>query len=171
MIGISDSKTGQASVSPIITFVLLVVFLFGFLMINVWGGTIVDEFVPEITTAKGYTNESVDLITQADSNYDSLFDSIGVFVLIGLWILTFVLAYNSSNSPMLGVLAIILVVIVSLVGMILSNAWDDISSESDLSTAAGNMPMLDYILDNFLLFIIVIGMTLVLGFFLGASNT
>jgi len=163
-------KKGQGAVGAIITFVLVVVFIFGFIMINNFGQTVIDEFVPEFTEANGYSNESIAPITNVDNNYGGLVDGIGMFILIGLWILIFILAYNSSQSPFVGFLAIILVVIIALVGMIFSNTWEDMTSDSDFGNASTNFPMLNFVLTNYLLWVIVIGFTMVIGFFMGSQG-
>lgn len=166
--GILNFKKAQAS--GILTFVLLVVFVFGFIMINSWGDTIVDEFTGEFTEANGYSNESIAAITTADTGYSPVIDSIGMLVIIALWILVFVLAYNSSSHPALAFLSIIIVVILAFVGMMLANTWTDMTDDSDFSSKATSYPMLNFVMTNFLVWVLAFGFTMILGFFLGARN-
>ena len=161
----------KAQAGGILTLVLLVVFVFGFIMINSWGDTIVDEFAVEFTEANGYTNESIAVINQADTTYPSVVDSIGMLAIIGLWILVFVLAYNSNSHPALAFLSIIIVVILALVGMMLSNTWTDMTDDTDFSSKATAYPMLNFVMTNYLVWVLAFGFTMVLGFFLGARNS
>lgn len=167
-------KKGQEGVNPvaaIITMTLLVVFVFGFIMINSWGSTIVDEFSTEFTINNGYSNESIAVIDNAETTYPGMVDSIGMFVIVGLWILVFVLAYNANAHPMLGFLSVILVIILALVGMILSNSWEEMTDDPDFSSNATTYPMMNFVLSNYLPWVLVIGFTMILGFFLGARNS
>ena len=75
------------------------------------------------------------------------------------------LAYNSGSSPMLMVVAIFIIVAIGFAGMILSNMWDSISSDANFSSTASELPMTDFLLQNYLLVILVMGFsTLIVGF-------
>lgn len=124
----------------------------------------------EITTDNGYTNESVAAMTTTTNNYSNVFDGIGMLIFVGLWILSMIFAYNGSNHPFLAFLAIFIVVIVAVVGMILSNTWEDISTDADISDSANGFPMVSFVLTNYLTFVIVVGLTMVLSLFLGARQ-
>jgi uncharacterized membrane protein YidH (DUF202 family) len=171
---IRRSKRGQdggGSVAAIIALVVVVVFTFAFVLVNSWGQTLIDEFQTEFTSANGYSNESIAVITNADNTYSGVVDSIGMFIVVGLWILVFGLAYNSGQSPILGFLAVIIVMIVGLVGMILGNSWDEYVADPDMSHLPTDYPMMNFVLSNYLPWVLVIGFTMILGFFLGARNT
>jgi len=163
-------SSGQGAGSAIVAFVLLVVFLFAFVMVNMWGDTLLDEFTTEFSN-ENYTAEAQTALAVTSNTYGGGIDSIGMLVLVGLWILSLVLAYNSSSHPMLGVLTVILVGIIGLVGMLLSNSWDEISTDADFSSAASSFPMLDWVLDHYLVFVLVIGFTVAIAFFMGASQS
>ena len=129
-----------------------------------------DEMGVEITTSNGYTNESVAAMTSTSNNYTSVMDGIGMLIFIGLWLLSLIFAYNGSNNPFLAFLAIIIVVIVGLVGMILSNTWEDISTDPDINGSASGFTLVGFVLTNYLTFVIVMGLTMVLSMFLGARQ-
>ena len=156
--------------AAILAFVLVVVFVFAFININIWGEELINEMTGEITTANGYTNESVAVITSADNNYSSLMDGVAIFAFLGFWLLAVILAYNSASHPFIGVLAVLLVIVVAVVGMMLSNTWSDISTDSDVSTIAAGFPMSGFILDNYLLYVLAVGVSVVLAFFWGANS-
>lgn len=168
---IRRARKGQGAATAIITLVLVVAFVFAFIMVNSFGTTLIDEFTTEFTTANGYSNESIAVIDNAGTWYPGVVDSISMFILVGLWILVFVLAYNANQSPLVGFLAIIIVVIIGLVGMILGNSWEEMTDDADFSRNATDYPMTNFVLSNYLPWVIVIGFTMVLGFFLGARNS
>lgn len=165
--GTLDSK-GQAE--GIVMLVLLVVFVFAFVMINMWGTELLDTFTAEFA-AENYTAEAQTALAVTNNTYSGGVDSIGMLAIIGLWLLAMVLGYNASSHPMLGFLALVLVGVIGLVGMLLSNSWYDISTDSDFSSVSGNFTMLDWVLDHYLIFVLVIGFSVALSFFAGASNS
>lgn len=150
--------------------VLLVAFVFAFTMVNMWGTEILSTFTTEFAT-ENYTSEAQTALAVTSNTYSGGVDSIGMVAIIGLWILAMILAYNASSHPMLGFFAILLVGIIGLVGMLLSNSWYEISTDPDFSSVSGNFTMLDWVLDHYLLFVIVIGFTVAMSFFAGASRT
>lgn len=171
---ILDSKKGQNGggvLGAFLMMVLVVVIIYGIAQVNIFGGEIVDEIALEINVGNNYTAESIAPITSMQNNYNPLMDGIVGLALIGLWILGMAMAYNASTHPYLGVLALLLVVILGLVGMILSNTWEDVAHDTDLANQTSNQPLTDFILTNYLLFVIIIGGTISLAFFLGASNS
>jgi hypothetical protein len=95
----------------------------------------------------------------------SVFDSSVMIVLVGTWLLCLGLAYNSGSSPLLLVVALFIIVALAFAGMILSNAWDAVSESVGLEAGLSGMPMTNYVLSNFLIYILVVGFsTLMVAF-------
>lgn len=53
-----------------------------------------------------------------------------------------------------------------IVGGILSNAWEEITDESEVSSLVTEFPMTDFILNNYLLVVGVIGFSALIGIIL-----
>lgn len=164
------SKKAQAA-QGIMILVLVVVFIFAFIMVNMWGSTVMDVFTDEITEENGYTNESVTAVTGMTDAYPDTLDGIGVFILGGLWILVLIMGYNAHSHPLVGFLAIIIVIIIGLAGMIISNTWDEMNDDSEISSITVNYPMMSFVMNNYLLVVLVVGFSMVAAMFIGSSQS
>jgi hypothetical protein len=91
----------------------------------------------------------------------SVNDSGIAIILVGAWLLCLGLAYNSGGSPLLLVVSLFIVVLLGFVGMLLSNAWAEVSTDSGLSGVVDSLPITNFILSNFLVFVLVIGFSVV----------
>jgi hypothetical protein len=92
------------------------------------------------------------------------FDSAVVIVFVGVWLLCLGLAYNSGSSPMLMVVAILVIVALGFTSMILSNTWDDLAGDESFSATRDTLPMTGFLLDHYLLVCLTMGFsTLVIG--------
>ena len=161
----------KAQAGVIVMFVLAVVFIFVFIMVNMWGSEIMGVFNEEITSANGYTNESVTAVAGMTAAYPATLDSIGGLVLVGLWILIMILGYNAHKHPLIGALAIFLVGFVAIVGMMISNVWSEMNADAEISTVTANYPMMSFVINNYLITVLVIGFSMVLAMFLGSSQS
>jgi hypothetical protein len=99
--------------------------------------------------------------SQTDST-GSVFDSSIAIVLVGVWLLCMGLAYNSQGSPLLLVVALFIIVALGFVGMILSNSWEEFSESGGFTDVADSYPITNFVLTNYLIFVIVLGFTTLL---------
>jgi ABC-type uncharacterized transport system permease subunit len=63
------------------------------------------------------------------------------------------------------VVALFIIVALAFAGMILSNAWEAVADSTGLEAGLSGMPMTNYVLSNFLIYILVVGFsTLMVAF-------
>jgi len=103
----------------------------------------------------------VQMQNQTDAT-GSVFDAGIMIVLVIMWLLCLGLAYNSGSSPLLFVVAIFIIVALSFAGMMLSNTWDAVSSSDGFEDALSDMPMTNYVLQYYLVYVLIVGFTTLL---------
>ena len=148
---LKESRRGQF-VQLVLFVVVFVVFAFIFVASNMAGNKINDMIQ---TSDMDSQSKSV-----MQSNTDSqplVFDSGGVFILVIVWLLLLGLAYNAPTNPFLAVAVIVILVALGFVGMILSNMWNSMYTDADLATYAHNFPIMNMILQNYLVVILLMG--------------
>lgn len=144
--------------------ILLIVLVFGLAVVYVFTSQAMSGINDSLQADVELSNSSKATMQAATDSYASTFDSIIVFVLVGLWILCLIMAYNSGDNPVLAIFSIIIIAALAVVGAILSNAWEEMSTDSELSTFANDFPMTGYVLDHYMTVVLVIAFsTLMVG--------
>lgn len=148
------SKRGQW-----VQLTLLIVVLFALGITFLFLGMVTEDINGEIQDEVSMSNQSKLMMqTQADSQ-GSVFDTSIVIVLAGLWLLCLALAYTAQGNPLLLVVAMFIIVALGVVGMILSNAWEEFRASDGFSSVAGDYGITNFILSNYLVFVVVMGFT------------
>lgn len=124
----------------------------------VWALTFMSQSLvnDDIQTDTSMSNESRAVMQEQVDAYPSTFDGGIGFVAAFIWILVMGLAYKGSSNPIFIIAAILVIVAIGFVGMILSNAWSEIDSDASLSPYTNEFPIADFILSNFLVYILVV---------------
>lgn len=113
-------------------------------LIVFWNAVASMSFWSESTTALKIKDDG----QQAVDNFDFML----VMAWFGLHLGIIVLAYLLRTHPVVYVAGIILTAILVMVAAPISNAWEDITADSDLSTAASSIPKANYIMHKLPLF-------------------
>lgn len=92
----------------------------------------------------------------AQQAYDQM-DWISVVVYFSLHIGIIVLAFALRSHPVVYVIGILLIVILVMVAVPLSNAWEEIIQDNEFTTAVTNIPKLDYIMGKLPIFEMIWG--------------
>ena len=157
-----EGKQGQ-----FVQVILLIVIVFALLLVYVFTSQAFSGINDSFQADQSLTNESKAQLQSSVDAYPSTFDGIVVFVLVGLWILCLIFAYNAGSNPVLGVFAFLIIAALAVVGAILSNAWEDISEDSAMSSFASDFPMSSYILNHYVVVVLVVGFS---SFMVGLSR-
>lgn len=96
-----------------------------------------------------------------ENSWDYAFLTIMVASVIGLLILSWVLA---SNPGMFFLLFIIVMIFAGLAGY-LANAWDAIMGDTVFSASVASFPIMDFIIGHYLSTVVVTGLLMLLVFF------
>lgn len=124
--------------------------------------------------AEIWTGSSIGTKIQNDAQTAvNQFDWIYVLVWFGFHLGILAVSFLLRTHPAMYIIGILIIAITVLLAAPLSNAYDDLTGESDLISASNSMPMTGYILDNlpklemiwgFLTLIILLGLAKSEGF-------
>jgi hypothetical protein len=123
------------------------------------------DFRTEMEADPTFQPEAKAQLQQSDNTYAPLMDGLFIFVLAGLWIAAIVFSFRIDTHPIFMVLSIILLAFILFVGAILSNTYQEISTEPDLLAAHDEFPMMNFVFDNFLIIILAIAFSIFLALF------
>jgi multidrug efflux pump subunit AcrB len=137
-------------------FVIVILLALGIIMLVL---TTFQSSINDVVQQSDMDNTSkVHMQAQSDAT-GGTFDAMVMLVLVGTWLLCLGLAYNSGSSPLLLVVALFIIVALAFAGMMLSNAWSAVADSVGLESGLAGMPMTNYVLSNFLVYILVVGFT------------
>lgn len=151
------NKKGQFA-QIIVAVVLLALFLFG--AVFVYQAS--DMINSEIQNDAEFSNEAKTQLNDLNTTYPSLFDGIGMFVFVGLWIFCLVSAYYSDSNPLWLIVALFIIASLGVVGMILNNVWGEIETDATMVSYAASFPMMSFLLSKYLLVVIFMGFSSVM---------
>lgn len=156
-------KKGNAVIDTVL--VLVVLFVFGmFVILGQYLFTVMqNDGLAEIFETSPDANQT---FQENRTRYPTLFDSLFITLLVIIWILTIVASFMIDSHPIFFIVTIILLFFVFISAMFMSNIWDDwVGTDADIEAAADNFPMMNLVMDNFLLFIIFIGGSIALALY------
>lgn len=163
--GLLGSSKGQTVLDGltllIVMFVLAIVAVIAYMGLN--------SLNDDIQASADFTATSKSASQQITDQYPNYLDNAFLFVLILFWILLIVSAFLIDSHPIFFGVMIILLCFVFVVGMALSNAYEELTDDADLSPYKIAFPKTEWIMDHLLLTLIVIGMTSALALY--AKNT
>lgn len=98
--------------------------------------------------------------------YPSMMDNIFVFVMVGLALASIIGASMIRTMPVIFIISIVLLAVIGLVGAEVANFYYDVAvDDSDVNTFAMQMPKAYFVMENYVLFIVVIGLAISLALF------
>lgn len=152
---LNKNKKGQT----VFDLVLLVIVIFVVALAAVFGAYVYDELNDEIQNDADFSAQSKESAEYVNTNYATWFDNIILTILIFLWILLIVSSFLIDAHPVFFIVTVLLLIVVFIAGMAMANSYTELTSDADLSSFAANMPKTAFIFDNFLIILIIIGLT------------
>lgn len=145
--------------------IMVVIVLFTLGLAAVFGYRILSEMNDEMQADADLHTEAKAVMTTVDTNYPSWIDSAFLLTLILLWGLLIVTSFMIDSHPVFFVLTLVLLLFVFIVGMALSNAYQDVTADSDLTASANAFPVINWVMGHFLIVLIVIGLSSALSLY------
>ena len=97
-----------------------------------------------------WTGSSIGTQVQTNAqNAVNQFDFMLILVWVGLHLGILVTAFLLRTHPVIYIVAILITVIIAVIAAPLSNAYDDLKDDAELSSAIDSLPKTTFILDNF----------------------
>ncbi|MBD3253125.1 hypothetical protein GF386_05310 [Candidatus Pacearchaeota archaeon] len=155
------SKRGNAVIDTILF--LLVMVVFG--MVVLIGYQFFGDINTDIQANNDLTNSSKDISADLYDRYPSFFDGLFLFLLILLWGFVIVASFMIDSHPIFFIFAVVLLVFVLFIGGALSNFWDDLATDDDFAGLSANFPITNWILDNLIVVVAVIGLSVIIALY------
>ena len=132
---------------------LAIVLVFVFALINVFTYKVFDEINTDMQSDDGLDNLTKETVDDIHDRFPETMDNALLVILVGFFLMGIVVGYFGSEHPALIILFFVISVFLLIVAMNVSNTWDEVMSDSDLSSLQGDFPITDFVLDNYLLVI------------------
>lgn len=144
------SKKGQMAFFIIL---LGVVLIFVYAVVNMFTYKVFDELNTDIQADASLDAGTKAVVDDLNTRFPETFDNALLMIVIGFFLLSVAVGYFGYEHPALIVLFIVIAAILMLVAMQISNTWDEISNDAELTGMQANFPISDWVLDNYLMVI------------------
>jgi len=94
------------------------------------------------------------------SRFPAVFDGIFAMFFVLLWVAILIAGYMIGAKPIFLVLSIILMASLIIAGIFMSNAYEELMEDSDISDYAAEFPITGFVLTHLLEVLLVIGVSL-----------
>lgn len=147
-IGSSKANLGLDAIFVVVgLFILAVVMIFSYQLYT--------EFNDDIQADPDIDAQAKTTAAGIATNYPGVFDQTFALFLAILWVALIVTTYLIDTNPAFFVIVFIMIIITFVLGMELSNQYEEFSGEDGLSGSAANFPLTNWIMSHLLTIIIV----------------
>lgn len=140
------NKKGQA-----IVLVIIILAVIGLLVLGVSmaiGNRLLTDFNDEVQSDNNvFDNYSQNVSQNLNDRMPKALDSFFLIFAIGLVIAIFIAGLTLDNSPLFLIIAIILLFVLAAIGMVITNSWEEMQQDNDLSISS-SYPNTNYILTH-----------------------
>ena len=144
--------------------VVLVIIIMG--IAAVVGHNVFEDINTDIQADDDIGNTTKEVSGNLFAVYPSLMDNIFLFAFTLLIIFLLVSVFLLDTHPIYFILTIILLISVFIVALLLSNVYEDIMTDSELSDSANEFPFTSWVMDNMVQLIIAIGFLISIALFI-----
>jgi len=155
------NKRGNAVQDTLTALIIIVAFA----IISVFGYKLMSEFNDEWQAEEDITNISKEVTQDFTTDYPIIFDNAFILLVVMLWIGLIVMSFFIDTHPIFFVITLILLIFVFAASAVMSNFFEDLTSEDELQSSIDDMPKIKWVMDNLLIVMIIIGMTTAIALF------
>lgn len=164
-----DSK-GQVRIS--ILDVLLTVILIVILGVFAVSSTkILDDSTQELKDADLVQGDSEEQLDEVNTYWPTFLDGAFVFIFAIFYVGSVYIAFRFGASQEILVLYLVLIIVLVFASGHVSNMWNDVTEVGFLSTDVDKLPMTDWILSNFPVMMMLLGMSDLIAMYFRRSGT
>ena len=98
-------------------------------------------------------------MTSINDGYSNWLDAAILTALVFFWVLLLISSFLIDTHPVFFIVTVVLLMAVFVVSMLISNAYTEITADADLAAFSVNFPFTNFIFDNLLLIMIVMGLS------------
>lgn len=110
-------------------------------------------------------NESKQLMDDMETRYPSVFDGLVVFLFVLLWAFVIVASFWIDSHPIFFILSFILIVFVVIAAAIMGNFYEELFTDTDLSTLVASFPSTYWIMSHIMYLTIAIAVSILLALY------
>lgn len=148
-------RRGQTVIDLLIFVVILVVVA----LVWILAKKVSSDINTELSVDPDFSAEAKQIVQDTDTRMGSTFDNLFLFVIVGLWAFLIISSLFIDSNPIFFIITVILLLAAFVVGGIMSEAFSDISNDDDLSSATSQYPKMTWVMEHFLLVIMIMGFT------------
>ena len=155
------SKKGNVILDSVLFLIVLVVFGIVGVLAAITFNDMADDIQADADIQEIAKNETTALNDRFPSTLD------GAFALMFglLWLAVLVTSFMIDSHPIFFIASIILLIILLAASGMISNAYEEFSADAEFSSMALEFPITSYILQNLLMFVLIIGATIAVALF------
>jgi len=160
-VGILESKKGNVLLESFFIIIVLVALAF----VTIGGYIASEEIQGFLEEDDQLAPEALVIATDINDRYDNTMDGIFAWVLGILWVIVVILSFFVDSHPAFYIVSIVLLVGLLIAAGYISNAYEEFENDPGLSVYIGDFPMMNYIMNNLLLVIAVLGGSIALSLY------
>lgn len=153
-------KRGVISDAMLFTILLFVVSI-GLLVVYV----AYDEINTALAANDLIPQDEKDRFAAAADDFPGTWDYVFLTVFIGVVVGILVISYLLATQPVFFFVFMFIVVVLGALSGFIANAFEDIILDPVLGASAGNFPIMSFIMSNYLIFIVVMVMLMLIVFY------
>jgi len=158
-------KKGNIVMNSIMFIIVIVVMGLVSLFIWVAWDELADDIKEDVDVA-----EADEIVDEVTDRYPSMIDGLILLIFLGMWIFGVAASYFSESHPFLFGLMMILIVFVIIAGAMLSNFYEELFEDEELSTIGADFPVTHWILTHLMIISIVMAISMAM-FYFGGKGT
>jgi len=150
-----SNKRGQTVFDTI----MVIIVLFILALAAIIGSIVFSGVNDDVQADTTLSNQTKTTMSTINDNYTNWFDAAILGALIFFWALLLITSFLIDTHPVFFIVTVLLLMAVFVVSMIISNAYVEITTDSDMSAFSVQFPLTNFIMNNLLIIIIVIGLS------------
>lgn len=154
-------KKGNAVIDTLTVIIFLIVFG----VLAILGYMVFTDVNEDLQTDPDLSDSSKQISNTLATNYPSLLDNGFMLVLILFWIFVIISSFMVESHPIFFVISFILLISIFVVVMLLSNSFQELMDDPDLTEASDHFPKINFILNNLLTIAFVFAISIILALY------
>lgn len=155
------SSKGQG----ILDFIFVLIVLFAFAIIGIFSYVVLKDFNTDFQADPDISATAKGDLQGLTTNFPSYIDNSFTLLLGLFWVFLVISAWFADSHPLFFVVMIILVSFVLVAGMILSNAYDDVKADPDITGYTSGFPQMNWVMSHLLMVLMGMGFSCVLAMY------
>lgn len=139
--------------------IMLVIILFVFAIFAVMGNQILSSLNDDLQQDADLSTTAKEKVDTLANQYPDLFDAAFITIMVLLFVVGIAASLMVDSHPVILIIVLVLMAFISIAAGFLSNAWEELAADDDLSSFASELPMTNWVLTHFLLILSIVVLT------------